>query len=456
MISLFPRITAFSTTDVSSRHLTFSCSMVTALLLVSGCGDTAKNEYQPPPPPKVVVSRPLVQTVPIYIEENGETEAVGRADVRARVRGFLEEIHFEPGLHVSQGDPLYVIEKDEYQAAVNSAEAETAASQAAVDVAKSQVGIAQTELERAQIEFDRTDDLVKKNAGSQQELDNAKAARDSADATLKAAQAQVKSAEAAVEKAKANLKRAELDLQYTDVQSPIDGMITKTEVKKGNLVQNDSLLATVVDQSSIYVNFNISDREALRLQQARLDENDGQPQEEGSYKDVDAFLKREIDDSFKFKGKLDYVDQEGVDQETGTLAVRAKFENSNDKILPGLFVRIRVPIGEVSDAILVPERAVQRDQSGSFLLLVDEDSTVERRPITAGMTQDGMVVVEDGITADELFVLDGSQRARPGAKVEFDEPTSPSGTLKLNEAVDETETLPEDKTTETEEEGDSQ
>ena len=393
--------------------------MLTGVLLV-GCGKVPDNKYEPPPPPKVTVAHPLEHPVIDYLEENGETEAVDRAEVRARVRGFLQEANFKPGQRVTQGDELFLIQPEEYEAAVNSASASLSAATAAIDVANSQVGLAEVEVTRAELEYNRFKALLAQEAATQAQFDQADAAYKSAQANLAAATANVKAAEADRDQADANLKQAELDLGYTLVKAPIDGRITKTEIKLGNLVENGDLLATIVDREQIYANFNISDRALLRLQQARMAEAKQEPEQEDRYRGQPAQMRRELDQGYPFTGALDYVDQEGVDQQTGTFGVRAVFENPDDLILPGLFVRVRVPLVEPEEAekaLLIPETALQRDQQGSFVLLVDKSDQVERRNVTPGQTLEGMVVIEEGLAVDDRVLLDGGQRARPGTDV---------------------------------------
>ncbi len=390
--------------------------------LLSGCGGgPPDNSFKAPPPPEVTVANPVVQTVTLYIEETGVTEAVERADVRARVEGFLEEINFQPGDLVKKDELLYVIDQREYVAARNSAKASVTSSAALVDVANSQVGVSEVEVTRASLDFKRYKELFDKGASTQQELDESKAAHDAAIATKEAADAAVDSAKADLAKAEANLAQADLNLEFTKVVAPISGVTTKTAIKKGNLVQNGSELATIVDKSRIYANFNISDREALRLQQARRDNGEESKPGEVKYRSVPVYLKREIDTEYIFEGHLDYVDQEGVDRSTGTLAIRGIFDNADDRILPGLFVNVRVPVGQLTNSILIPESAVFRDQRGTYSLVVNAEKKVERKPVVTGQSFGGMTLIEEGISADDQVVLEGSQRARPGTIVTLKE-----------------------------------
>ncbi|MCA9024830.1 MAG: efflux RND transporter periplasmic adaptor subunit [Planctomycetaceae bacterium] len=375
------------------------------------------NSYQAPPPPEVTVAHPLQKTVTIFIEENGETEVVEQADVRARVRGILEEIKFVPGQIVQQDDVLYVIQRSEYQAALNSAKAALAAAEAAIEVANAQTGVVEVELTRAETDFQRHKELLAKEAVTQSQFDTVLATRDGVRARREAAIAATAAAKADRDRAQANLDQAQLDFDYTLVKAPISGRITKTEIKQGNLVENGSLMATIVGRDQMYANFNVSDREVLRLQKAAQERGEPRNPEKDRYRDMPVYLRRELDEGFPFVGKLDYVDQEGVDQSTGTFAIRAIFENPDNLILPGLFVRVRVPVGKLDDALLIPEQALSRDQRGTYVLVVNEERKVDRRTVTPGQTEEGMVVIETGLTGDELVLIDGGQRARPGVEV---------------------------------------
>ncbi len=420
-------VTKYFTTDMAAPHanrgpslqagsLRFVQSMLLLSASLAGCGTgVPDNSYQAPPPPEVTVAHPLQKTVTIYIEENGETEVVEQADVRARVRGILEEIKFVPGQTVKQDDVLYVIQRSEYQAALNSAKAQLAAAEAAIEVATAQTGVVDVELTRAEAEFVRYKGMLEKGAATQSQFDTVLAARDGVSANREASLASVTAAKADRDKAQANLDQAQLDFEYTLVKAPISGRITKTDIKRGNLVENGSLLATIVGQDRVYANFNVSDRAVLRLQKAARER--GETRDEDRYRDMPAYLQRESDEGFPFVGKLDYVDQEGVDQATGTFAIRAVFDDPEGLILPGLFVRVRVPVSKLDDALLIPEQALSRDQRGTYVLVVNAEQKIERRDVTPGQTDDGMVAIETGLQAEDLVLIEGGQRARPGVVV---------------------------------------
>ena len=409
------------------RHLTWVAVWGGIGIGVLGCSQP--NTYQPSPPPPVTIAKPVAKDITLYLDENGETEAVERAVVSTRVEGVLEQLLFEPGSEVKEGDLLAVIEKNQYLADRDAAQAALAASnaqrlgaEAATHVAKTDLASAVVELERAESEFRREDRLLSENATSRSEWETAKTMRDQARATRDGLQAKIDIAAADLEMAKASVKRAEADLanaklnlQYTEVKAPIDGRITRTAVKRGNLVSNGTELATIVKNDPIYALFNISERHLLQLGRSSKDN-----QEKRDLSTVKVFLKRAGDQGYPFEGHLDYVDPE-VDQDTGTLTIRAIFDNTDRAILPGFFVRVRVPIGKVEGAMLVPEVAVSRDPVGAFLLVVNDQGIVERKNVVLGPKQDDLVAIKSGIEASDSVIVAGLQRARPGEKVEVQE-----------------------------------
>ena len=361
-----------------------------ALACLAGCGQP--NQYQPPPPPSVTVAKPVRQTVTNYLEETGTTESVQMVSIRARVNGYLEEQNFEAGADVQAGDVLYVIQKREYEAKLAAAQAESDAMQVA--------------LELAEIEYKRQKNLVADNATAQTKVDQAMAARDGAKAALAAAQAA--------------LDQAELDLEYTEVKTPISGRVGKTLVKLGNLVGEGEAthLTTVIAYDPIFVNFNISERAFLTASHREDGDSSARP----DITTTKAYMRRATDKGFPFSGHLEYADL-SVDQSTGTFMVRAIFPNPNKQIIPGLFVRVRVPLGVTENAVLIPERAVGADQAGRFVMIVGDDDVVERRNVEMGAKYEDMVVIMDGLNGNERVVIDGLQRSRPGAKVSPKETT---------------------------------
>lgn len=401
------------------------------LLFLVGCRQP--NTFQPPPPPTVTVAQPVVQTVTDYLEETGTTEASDYAQVRARVRGFLEEIKFEPNQIVKKGDVLYKIEQDTYVAALDQAKAELAQATAAIAQAEASVDVAEAEKKRAEEQFKTAQRLIQRNALSQEEFNDREAAFGVAQAEVQRANSEIAAANARKAKAEAAVKNAELDLNYTTVDSPIAGQVGKTNVYVGNLVGDGEAthLTTVVQYNPMFATFSISERALLNIT-GRKKVSDTEQVDKRSVK---MYLGREIDKGYPFEGWLNYYDT-AVDESTGTYLIRGEFPNPGPKneLFPGLFVRIRVPIGKIPDALLVPERAVASDQLGRYVLVVNQDDEVERRDVELGIKLDSMVVVEEGVERNDRIVVDGVQRARVGAKVtpKMIELTPPQDTTGLN------------------------
>jgi RND family efflux transporter MFP subunit len=379
-----------------------------------GCG-TSGNEYVEPPPPEVTYALPIQAPITPFVDEIGLTEAAKEAEVNSRVRGFLKSIEFQPGAEVKQGDLLYTIEKDEYQAAYDSAQAAVQTAAAAIGVAQASVKIADAEKLKADQDLDREKRLKEQNASSQAEYDAAVSGAVAANAKLEAAMADVESAQAEKARSEAAFEQAKIDLDFTDVRAEIDGWITKTNFKVGNLVENGSQLATIVDDREIFANFSVSDRAVLRIMAARRAA--GLPSEGSPWRGMPVYMAREGDQGYPFEGKLDDVDQAGVDADTGTLGLRATFENSSKDLLPGLFVSLRVPAATAVDSMLIPERAVLRDQEGTYVLTINAGNEIDRSRIELGQSVSGWAIVLDGIDSSTRVVVDGIQFARPGGKV---------------------------------------
>jgi RND family efflux transporter MFP subunit len=389
---------------MAQRHLLTSVAGVVGVLLL-GCAEP--NQYQPPPPPSVSVSQPIQRTVEQFFEETGTTEAVETVLVRARVTGFLQEKRFEAGADVKKGDILYIIEPRPFEAAVAAANAE--------------LQVKQVELTTATTEYQRELQLLEKEATT--------------DRNVTVAKAEMDGAAAAVEAAKAALDRAQLDLEYTEVRAPISGRVAKTLVKIGNLVDGTEAthLTTVISYDSIYATFNISERALLVLMKKYPDHGtDDEKQKEADKEDpAKLFLSRAGDKGFPYEGVFNYADL-AVDQSTGTYLIRGLFENEKREIVPGLFVRIRVPVGVQENALLVPERAVGADQGGRYLLVVNDEDVVERHKVDVGAKHGDMVIITEGLSATDRVIIDGVQRGRPGTKVTPETKTLPDTSQALN------------------------
>ena len=361
------------------------CFLIASLSLLGG-GCRKEIAFIPLPPPKVSVSRPVTQDVTEYAEFTGITQAVETVEIRARVAGYLERIHFKDGDRVNTGDLLFTIEGEPYQRVLDQSCAE--------------LRVCQAELELAEVTWKRKESAHQDNAVSEIDVITAQARRDIT--------------AAAVDAARAAMKNAELNLSYTLVHAPICGTISRRLVDTGNLVGAgvNTLLATIVQDDTIYVYFNVSELDLLRFRHTfgwapTLSSGSGQ---------IPLYVSFADDSSNTLEGFLNYFDNR-IDASTGTIEVRGILDNQDRKLLPGLFSRILVPLGEEQQALLVPEPALGADQQGRFVLLVKSDNTVEYRPVTVGQKVEGLRVIKEGLTQQDRVVIAGVQRARPGSTV---------------------------------------
>lgn len=353
-------------------------------VVLASCSDN--NSYVPPPPPKVDVVQPLKQTVQRYLMTTGSTAAVNETTLVARVQGFVQSINYKDGDTVKVGDVLFVIEQAPYQLALEEAQA---AQDAAAATAK-----------QSEATYQRQADLVAKKVASQQDLDNAAAQRDADRAKL--------------EQAQADTKQAQINLGYTEVKAPFDGIVTARQVSVGEFVGGGgaTTLATIVQLDPIYAQFSVSETDVQRIRAAIAAR--GLTMEE--LKKVPVELGLESEKGYPHKGTLDYA-APTVSGGTGTLTVRGVFANAKKVLLPGYFVRIRVPLAAEPDRLLVPDRALGSDQSGRYLLVVGKDDKVEQRQVTIGQQVGDLRVIEKGIKADDRVLVSGLMNAVPGETV---------------------------------------
>ena len=356
-----------------------------------------QNTYVEPPPPKVTISQPLEEAVIDYLEFTGTTRAFEELEVRARAAGFLKSVDFTPGTTVNEGDVLFTIDPREYQAELNAAKAELESAGA--------------QLKRASIELKRSQSLFKQKAGSQADVVKWQGEHDVA--------------KASVTRAKAKVERAALNLSYTKVTTSLTGRVGRNLVDVGNLVGEGepTLLTKVTRYDPMYVYFSINERDLLQLMSVyrrKIKESGIDPQKDPDKEaEIPLFLGLSNEKGHPHEGILSFGET-GVDPGTGTLQLRGEFPNKDNppKLLPGLFTRIRFPIQKREKALLVTERAIGSDQGGRYLLAINKENVVEKRPIRIGQLIDGLRVIEEGIQAGEWIIVNGLQRARPGAKVD--------------------------------------
>lgn len=359
------------------------------LLSLTGChraaGESAK-EKAPPPVPVAYYVIPVQQTVGEFEEFTGRSWAKNTVEIRARVSGYLDTIAFDDGALVKEGETLFQIDDRSFRAELESAKAAVAQIEARLD--------------RMQKQVRRAASLVQTQAMSQEEYDTLLADFNETQASLAGSKAQ--------------LQIAELNLSYTIVKSPISGRISRRLVDEGNLVTADtSVLATIVTVDPIYVYFDMDERTVLKLR--RLIREGRIPSTRDAQIQVEIALADE--DDFMHVGIVDFVDNQ-VDPATGTLRYRAEVKNNQQIFTPGLFVRLRFPVGDPHPALLVPEEALATDQGDRFVYVVDAENSIEYRKVTAGRLIDGMRVISSGVEQGERIVATGLQRIRPGMKVD--------------------------------------
>lgn len=367
------------------RSLATPALLLSSLVFLGGCGRGGPPEMGPP---EVTVARPLVRKVTDWDEYTGRVAAVESVEIRARVSGYLQAIHFHDGGLVKRGDLLFEIDPRPYQAAL--------------DEARAQLTSARVRLELAANDLNRAKRLFASRAISEEELDaRTKAKRE---------------AEAAIEAGQAAEKAAALNLDFTRIKAPISGRIGRRLVTAGNLVSGEgkdaTLLTTIVSVDPIHVYFTADERAFLRY--TRLAEQGIRPSSRDAANPVRLQLADE--QGFPHQGVMDFVDNV-VDQATGTMQGRAIFPNPDGDLTPGLFGRIQL-LGEGPyEALIVPDAAIGTDQAQRLVYVVADDGTVTPRPVTLGRSLGELRVVRSGLTAADRVVINGIQRVRPGSKV---------------------------------------
>jgi len=372
----------------AARHITVSaCHLflaISALITLSAC---EQNSFVPPPPPKVEVGLPIQQPITRYLEATGNTAPIKTVDLVARVQGVLQAISYQDGTLVKEGTPLFTIEPETYKLKLEQAQAAEAGAQAS--------------LKQTEADFKRQSDLVSRQVVSQATLDQSTSARDNAQANL--LQAQV------------NTRIAAVNYGYTNVVAPFDGIVSAHLISVGELVgaASPTQLATIVQLDPIYVNFNVNEQDVLRIREEAR--RRGMTANELRQLPIEVGLQTES--GYPHKGNLDYASPT-VNQSTGTLAVRGVLPNADRVLLPGYYVRVRVPFDRQQNALLVPDVALGSDQSGRYVLVVNSDNVVEQRKVQIGQNEGDLRVIENGLKPEDRVVIAGLLRAIPGQKVD--------------------------------------
>jgi RND family efflux transporter MFP subunit len=401
--------------------------------------------------PTVQVAVPVERNVTDYADFTGRTAAVDSVEVRARVDGYLDSVHFTAGSLVKKGDVLFVIDQRPFVRELNRAKAQLEQAQAEYQHALTQIESAEAakarseaDLENTRGRVERAAKLVPKGAMPQEEYEQRKAELHKAEADLRnsiagiaSAKAAVVSATAAETSARAAVAIAELNLEYTTVTAPVSGRISRNLVSVGNLIQAGqsgagTLLTTIVSVDPIYAYFDVDEHTVQRVQQMIR---------EGTAKDardveIPIWLGLANEEGFPHRGTVNFIDNQ-IRPSTGTLPVRGKFPNHDELLVPGYFARIHVPIGNPHKALLISDRALEMDQGQRVVFFVDKENKVESRPVRLGALHDGLREIVEGLQSGERVIVNGLQQVRPGMTVESTQVAMPiSKSLNVEVAVE--------------------
>ena len=366
----------FEPFKTAARPLVLALGAAALISSLAGCSDATGTVAAAPAAAPVSASVVLEKQIAEMQEFSGRLEAIERVDIRPRVSGFITVVKFTPGAEVKKGELLFVIDPRPYQAEADRAEAAANAARAKAELAR--------------LELARAERLLADKAIPRREYDERASSQKELDANARAAQAQYDA--------------AKLNLAYTRVTSPIDGRVSKAEITLGNLVDGSAVLTSVVSHERMYASFDGDEATYLRV---------GTQHHQGKPVAVKVGLVNE--EGFPHEGKLEFVDNQ-LDTKTGSVRMRAIFENRDRALVPGLFARVQLGGGSaMSDAILIDDRAVGTDQNRKFVFVVDKENKAEYRAVKLGPTVDGLRVVKDGLKPGESIVVNGLQRVRPGA-----------------------------------------
>ena len=369
----------------------FAAAAVLLAIGVAGCDQQKQQQGGGPPPAAVTVANPVERKIVDYNEYVGRFVAVSAVEVRARVSGTLEAVHFTDGQIVKEGDLLFTIDRRPFQNTLDQARANLA-------LARSNVTYTEADLARAK-------QLLREKTVSEQVFDQR-------------AQAQ-RNAQASVQAQEAAVRQAELDLEFTQLRAPVDGRIGDRRVAPGNLVMggsaaNTTLLATIVSIDPIRFEFTFDEASYLRYERLSRTENTGNLTGRGGSTPVR--LKLIDEKSFEHEGRMDFVDNV-IERTTGTIRGRAQFANPKGLFTPGMFGRVRVPGSAPYQALLIPDVAIGSEQVRKFVYVVSNENVASVKYVTPGALVDGLRVIKEGLAPDDRVIVNGMARVRPGAKV---------------------------------------
>jgi RND family efflux transporter MFP subunit len=372
-----------------TRSRIISAVVLGLSLALVGCSRGPSVAPAPGPIP-VTVSYPVEREVTDYSDFTARTAAVDSVEVRAHVWGYLDKVNFKEGALVKKGEVLFEIDPRPYEALLNQAKAKVAQDEA--------------QLKSDEAEYQRQAQTFRAGAGSQSDLDKALAAKDVDRANIAADKAQVAS--------------RELDLSYTKVLAPVSGRVSRYVVTVGNLIQSGdqaggTLLTTIVSVDPMYAYFDVDEHAVLRVRKL-IREGKAKSARESEWP-VAMGLANET--GFSHTGTINFVDNQ-INAKTGTLRVRGVFPNKDEVLTPGLFARVRVPVGFPHAALLISDRAIDTDQGQRIVYVVNGENKVVSRPVRLGALHDGLRVIEEGLKPGERVIVTGLQQVRPGATVE--------------------------------------
>jgi len=376
-----------------ARAAVLLCAFAT---LVASCGESQKPPA--PPPPAVTVAEPVKRTVTDFDEYVGRFTAVNSVEVRARVSGYLDGVHFKDGQIVKQGDLLFTIDKRPFQNTL--------------DQARANLVQAKSNLSFTESDFTRGQQLVRDKTITDQTFEQRSQA--------------YRNAQAAVSNNEAAVRQAELDIQFTELRAPIDGRIGARQVTSGNLVTggtagNTTLLATIVSTDPIYFEFTFDEASYLRFE--RMSKTEKDIASRGG--DVKVALKLIDENDFDHPGQMDFIDNV-IDRSTGTIRGRAVFTNPNNLFTPGMFARVRVPASPLYEALLLPDAAIGTEQARKLVMTVNAENIVTSKYVALGqLTSDNLRVIKSGLGPDDRVIVNGLMRARAGQKVTPQEEGAP-------------------------------
>lgn len=358
------------------------------LIVGLGVASAPAAAQGPPPnaPPPITVAKPVVKDIREWDEFIGRFEAVAEVEVRARVSGYLEKVHFRDGAIVKAGDLLFTIDQRPYRAALQETEATLASAKARVDFAAADI--------------ERAEALRRSGNIPEQVFDQRRQ-------TLLVARADFDRAQAA-------LNRARLDMEFTEIRAPLTGRVSRKLLSEGNLVTaNQTVLTNIVSLDPIHFYFDVDERSYLAYTQMALEGT--RPSSRNTPNEVYVALSTEREPTRR--GRMDFVDNR-LDAATGTMRGRAVFENKDFALTPGLFGRLRLVGSGVYQGVLLPEEAIGADQDRRVVYVVGEDNKLVMRPVRLGPRIDGYRVIRDGLKGDETLVVGGLVRVRPGLQIQ--------------------------------------